>query len=220
MVLGRSLNWLSGGVIVVRVGMADDQWGRVAMILRGPLIDQTRHRARHTRLAGAGVDQEALITTEQQVEEGLLVVHAAAFAQDEKVGVVFVNLPLRSFQAIGAAGSPGFRKCAGANTRAVRLGSLPHQNGQRQYRQELKHRVAILHYLCNEAGEFDREPKAAWHTRASSAFEQRYTKTGRLDKTGAGLFVMGWSGGRNGSGRVMRRPACGQGSRRSGAHRC
>lgn len=49
-----------------------------------------------------------------------------------------------------------------------------------------------VQYLCNEAGEFDKEPKPAWHTRANPDFEQRYTKKGLLAQThGQGFWQDG-----------------------------
>jgi len=116
--------------------MPNDQWRCVAMILRSPFVNQRRNRVRDVSLAGAGVDQKALVFTEQQVQEGLLVVYAPALSQNEEVGIVLVNLPLGSLHAVRAAGSPCLGERASADAAAVRLGGLPDQNAQGQYRQK------------------------------------------------------------------------------------
>ncbi len=73
---------------------------------------------------GAGIDQRSLVVAGHDIEKGLLVVCAAGFTQDVEVGVVFMDLPLGFFHALGATGDPVSGEDASFRTGTVRLWDL------------------------------------------------------------------------------------------------
>ena len=94
------------------VRVRDHEWDGVALGSLEPLRDQLLCDRGGVARARAGIDQERALAAEEKVEEGLLVMRAAGFAEDVKVGIVLVNLPVGHFQAVGAASDPRGRKNA------------------------------------------------------------------------------------------------------------
>ena len=103
---------VAGGVVSVGVGVDHHQRNAFTLFARQPLRDQLAGDLGGIARARAGIDQQRPFAAEQQVEERLFVVGAAALAQDVEAGVVFVHLPAGKFQAVGPAGHPGGRKNA------------------------------------------------------------------------------------------------------------
>ena len=98
---------VAGGVVAVRVGVGHDERDGVALVALQPLGDQLLRDGGGVARARAGVHQQGALAAEEKIEEGLLVIGAAGFAEDVEIGIVFVDLPVGNFQAVGAAGDPG-----------------------------------------------------------------------------------------------------------------
>src|ERR1700687_4502615 len=116
----RSKLGISGGMVVMRMRVPDNECRDIALSLHGPLLEQFGHRASHVRLSGTGIDQERFFLAEQQIEERLLVIHASVFAENVEIGIIRVDLPLRRVPASGTSGMPAPRESSGANATAVR----------------------------------------------------------------------------------------------------
>ena len=64
------------------------------------------------------VFEERLVFAENQIQKRLFGVDAAGLAQNVKVLVIFVHLPVGDRQAVGATGEPGFCQCSRLQFRA------------------------------------------------------------------------------------------------------
>jgi len=116
---------VAGGVIAVSVGVSDEQRNVCLAFFHQPLDD-----ARRVASARACIDEQRALPSEDQVEEGLLIMRATRLAEDVEAQIVFVDLPIRDFETIRAARDPGGRKCAGFEDglRGQRAGRAQDQN--------------------------------------------------------------------------------------------
>ena len=129
--VGESVEGLvAGGVVAMRVGVSDDEGDGLALIALQPAGDQLLRDGGGIARARAGVYEQCALIPEEEVEEGLLVVGAAGFAEDVEVGIVFVDLPIGNLQAVGTAGDPGGRE--GALLDAGRCGGKQGQRAEKE----------------------------------------------------------------------------------------
>ncbi len=102
--VGKTL--VSGGVVAVRVRVDHDQGDALTLFARQPPRDQLVRHGGGIARARSGIDQHRAFAAEQEIQERLFVVDAAAFPEDIEVGVVFVDLPVGNLQAVRTAGDP------------------------------------------------------------------------------------------------------------------
>jgi hypothetical protein len=115
---------VAGSVVGVGVRVSNDEWNARSIVTQKPAVNGELQRWGDVSFARAGVKDECTVFAEEEIDEGLFVVGAAGLTEDVKVGVVFVDLPLRHLHALGSAGVPREWKGAGADVSSVRFGGL------------------------------------------------------------------------------------------------
>ena len=97
---------VAGDVIAMGVTMRDDQCDRRLVLLAQPILNETVDARRNIHVASARIEQERTISTENQIQKGLLVVRARSLPHDDEIIVIRLHAKLRLVRAVGAAGVP------------------------------------------------------------------------------------------------------------------
>src|SRR5262249_15750072 len=104
----------------------------LAVIAARPTVGDVLYDLVHIGLAGAGIEQQGLLSAKQQIEERLLEIGASRLAKNIKVRIVFMNLKLCLRRAVWTAWSPASRQDAALHPSRVGLPRLRITRAQHQ----------------------------------------------------------------------------------------
>src|ERR1051325_11733223 len=108
----------------------DQSWHAAAVATIGPAFERVTNSVGDLRSLCAGVEQQRLISAEDQIKKWLLIIRASRLAEDVEIGVVLVQPEVRCRGARFAGLGPADRERAALETSAVGLRRLCSGSGE------------------------------------------------------------------------------------------